>query len=97
MLLDDSVDSSVGIDVSKARLDVHRLPDGLSSRVPNSPEGHRELLARLPRPGTCRVVLEATGDLQRPVVAALVDAGHYVSVVNPRQVRDYARALGCGR
>jgi transposase len=94
MLLDDSVDISVGIDVSKARLDVHRLPDGLSSQVPNSPEGHRELLARLPRPGTCRVVLEATGDVQRLVVAALIDAGHYVSVVNPRQVRDYARALG---
>jgi transposase len=94
MTLDDSVDSSVGIDVSKARLDVHRLPEGLSVQVPNSPQGHRELLARLPRPGTCRVVLEATGDLQRPVVAALVDAGHYVSVVNPRQVRDYAKALG---
>lgn len=94
MLLDDSVRCSVGIDVSKNRLDVHILPEGLSLQVPNSPEKHRDLLARLPRPGTCRVVLEATGDLQRPVVAALVDAGHYVSVVNPRQVRDYARALG---
>lgn len=94
MLLDDSVQCSVGIDVSKNRLDVHILPEGPSLRVPNSPEGHRDLLARLPEPGTCRIVLEATGDLQRPVVAALVDAGHYVSVVNPRQVRDYAKALG---
>jgi transposase len=94
MTLDDSVDSSVGIDVSKARLDVHLLPEGLSFQVPNSPEGHRELLARLPEPGTCRVVLEATGDFQRLVVAALIEAGHSVSVVNPRQVRDYARALG---
>lgn len=94
MLLDDSVQCSVGIDVSKNRLDVHIIPEGLSLQVPNSPEGHRDLLTRLPRPGTCRIVLEATGDLQRPVVAALVDAGHYVSVVNPRQVRDYARALG---
>jgi transposase len=93
MTLDDSVDNPVGIDVSKARLDVHLLPEGLSFQVPNSPEGHRELLARLPRPGTCRVVLEATGDFQRLVVAALIDAGHYVSVVNPRQVRDYAKAL----
>lgn len=94
MHLDDSVECSVGIDVSKARLDVHRLPDGLSMRAPNSPEGHRDLLARLPEPGTCRVVLEATGDLQRRLVAALAEAGHYVSVVNPRQVRDYAKALG---
>jgi transposase len=93
MTLDDSVDSSVGIDVSKARLDVHRLPEGLSVQVPNSPQGHRELLARLPRPGTCRVVLEATGDFQR-LVAALIEAGHYVSVVDPRQVRDDAKALG---
>jgi len=94
MLLDDSVQCSVGIDVSKNRLDVHILPEGLSLRVVNSPEGHRDLLARLPGPGACRIVLEATGDLQRPVVAALIDAGHYVSVVNPRQVRDYAKALG---
>lgn len=94
MLLDDSVQCSVGIDVSKNRLDVHVLPEGLSLQVPNSPEGHDKLLTRLPEPGGCRVVLEATGDLQRSVVAALVDAGHYVSVVNPRQVRDYAKALG---
>lgn len=94
MRLDDSVECSVGIDVSKDRLDVHVLPEGLFLQIPNSPDKHRELLARLPKPGACRIVLEATGDLQRVVVAALVDAGHYVSVVNPRQVRDYARALG---
>lgn len=94
MLLDDSVQCSVGIDVSKTRLDVHVLPQGLCFQTPNASEGHRKLLERLPKPGTCRVVLEATGDLQRRAVAALVDAGHYVSVVNPRQVRDYAKALG---
>jgi transposase len=94
MTLDDSVQCSVGIDVSKDRLDVHVLPECLSFQVPNSPEGHDELLARLPGPGACRIVLEATGDLQRRVVAALVDAGRYVAVVNPRQVRDYAKALG---
>jgi transposase len=94
MLLDDSVPCSVGIDVSKDRLDVHVLPQGISFHVPNTSEGHGKLLDRLLKPGTCRLVLEATGDLQRRVVAALVDAGHYVSVVNPRQVRDYAKALG---
>jgi transposase len=40
------------------------------------------------------LTLEATGDYERRVVAELVDAGHYVSVVNPRQIRDYAKALG---
>lgn len=94
MLLDDSVQCSVGIDVSKDQLDVHLLPQGLPFHVPNTAEGHGKLLDRLPKPGTCRIVLEATGDLQRRVVAALVDDGHYVSVVNPRQVRDYAKALG---
>jgi transposase len=94
MLLNDSVNCSVGIDVSKAQLDVHRRPEGQSFRVPNSSDGHAVLLAALPAPGTCRIVLEATGDYERRIVAALVDAGHYVSVVNPRQVRDYAKALG---
>src|ERR671921_2119429 len=56
MTLDDSVQCSVGIDVSKDRLDVHVLPEGLSFQVPNSPDGHHELLARLPEPGACRIV-----------------------------------------
>jgi len=93
MLLDDSVQCSVGIDVSKARLDVHVLPEGRSFQARNASDQFQTLLDRLPEPGACRVVLEATGDLQRAVVAFLVDAGHYVSVVNPRQVRDYAKAL----
>jgi len=94
MVLDDSVQRSVGIDVSKAQLDVHLLPEARSYPVPNSSQGHSKLLTALPKPGTCRIVLEATGDYERLIVAALVDAGHYVSVVNPRQIRDYAKALG---
>lgn len=94
MLLDDSVNCSVGIDVSKAQLDVHLRPEGRSFKVPNTAGGHALLLAQLPVPGTCRITLEATGDYERRAVAELVDAGHYVSVVNPRQIRDYAKALG---
>ncbi len=94
MLLDDSVQCSVGIDVSKARLDVHLLPEGRPFSVSNTSRGHAELLAALPEPGACRVALEATGDYEVAVVSALVDAGHYVSVINPRQARDYAKALG---
>jgi transposase len=82
----------VGIDVSKKHLDVHLLPDNRALRVPNSRDGIRELLGQLPTPGSCRVIAEATGGYQRLLVADLVSAGHKVSVVNPRQVRDFARA-----
>lgn len=82
----------VGIDVSKKHLDVHSLPDNRSLRVQNSRDGIRELLGQLPTPGSCRVIAEATGGYQRLLVAELVSAGHTVSVVNPRQVRDFARA-----
>lgn len=94
MLLDDSVKCSVGIDVSKAQLDVYLWPEARSFQVPNTPDGHALLRANLPVPGTCRVTLEATGDFERALVAELVDAGNYVSVVNPRQIRDYSKALG---
>lgn len=94
MLLDDSVPCSVGIDVSKAQLDVHLRPEGRSFQVPNTPDGRAVLRASLPAPGACRITLEATGDYERALVAELVDGGHYVSVVNPRQIRDYSKALG---
>jgi transposase len=94
MHLDDSVNCSVGIDVSKAQLDVHLRPEGRSFQVPNTPEGHAVLRTNLPAPGTCRITLEATGIYGQRIAAELVDAGHYVSVVNPRQIRDYAKALG---
>jgi transposase len=62
--------------------------------VANTAQGHAALLAQLPAPGTCRIVLEATGAYERRVAAELVAAGHFVSVVNPRQVRDFAKAHG---
>lgn len=94
MILDDAIHCSVGIDVSQARLDVHLRPEGRSFQVPNTPDGHALLQTNLPAPGTCRIVLEATGGYERRVVAELVDGGHTVSLVNPRQIRDYAKALG---
>ena len=48
----------------------------------------------MPQPETCLVVVEATGGYERLLVADLLDAGHLVAVVNPRQVRDFAKALG---
>jgi transposase len=85
----------VGIDVAKARLDVHVLPAGTAFAVPNDPAGIADLVARLTPLGCGSVVLEATGGLEAPAVAALAAAGLPVSAVNPRQARDFARA--CGR
>jgi transposase len=48
----------------------------------------------LPAPDACRIVLEATGGYERQLVADLLDAGFHVAVVNPKRVRDFARALG---
>lgn len=86
--------ASVGIDVAKATLDLHLLPSGQAHSLANNPAGHRQLRKVLPAPGTCRIVLEATGGYERQLVADLLDAGYHVAVVNPRRVRDFARALG---
>ena len=87
-------ESFVGIDVAKDQLDVDILPSGNKFPVPRNRQGYQQLLAQLPAAGTCLIILEATGGYEREVVAELLSRGHHVAVVNPRQVRDYARALG---
>lgn len=84
----------VGIDVSKARLDVSMRPTGTAFAVANDEEGIGGLVARLAEEGATLVVLEATGGFERPVAAALAGAGVPVALVNPRQARDFARAIG---
>lgn len=84
----------VGIDVSKATLDVAMRPSGEQWRVANDPEGVREVLSRLQAAPPALLVLEATGGLELLVVSELSLAGLPVVVVNPRQVRDFARATG---
>ena len=90
--------SFVGIDVAKAELvvAVRSLPEGppATESVPNSAEGHAALLARLTPLAPQLIVLEATGGYEVAVVAALAGAGLPVVVVNPRHVRDFARATG---
>jgi transposase len=89
------MDTFIGIDVSQDALDVHVRPAGTLVRVANTPDGHDQLIAQLPPAAIItRVVLEATGGLETVVAAALVTAGYPVAVVNPRQVRDFARATG---
>lgn len=84
----------VGIDVSKGYLDVAARPMGQQWRVSNIEEGLGQLVERLQGVSPALVVLEATGSLEVPVAAALGAAGLPVAVVNPRQVRDFARATG---
>src|SRR5688572_11683111 len=84
----------VGVDVSKDALDVAVRPQGAGCRVANSEDGHRELIKRLKPLGAELVVLEATGGYQAAVATALVVGRLPVAVVNPRQVRDFARSLG---
>lgn len=84
----------VGIDVSKDRLDVHVRPADESFAVPSDAAGIAALLARLAVVPPTLVVLEATGGYEAAVAAALAHAGVPVAVVNPRQIRDFARATG---
>lgn len=83
----------VGIDVSKAKLDV-AVGDAPAFTVANDPAGHALLAERLAPLRPRRVVLEATGGLEAAAAAALYRAGLPVIVVNPRQARDFAKAMG---
>jgi transposase len=84
----------VGIDVSKERLYVHVLTTGCGWSVANDESGHLELVNRLSESKPTLVVLEATGGYQTGAVAALALRDIPVAVINPRQVRDYAKAIG---
>lgn len=90
----ESEDPYVGIDVSKDQLDIAVRPAGDTCSMPNDASGIPEVVQRLAQLHPKLVVLEATGGLQMPVAAALATAGLPLSMVNPRQVRDFARATG---
>jgi transposase len=83
----------VGIDVSKATLDV-AIGDERPFQVSNSREGLDQLLSRLQSHPVALIVLEATGGLEALGAAAMAAAGLPVAVINPRQARDFARATG---
>lgn len=84
----------IGIDVAKARLDVAVRPEGDTWQAANDANGIAELVARLDHLRPTLIVLEATGGYERPVATSLVAAGLPVAVVNPRQIRDFAKATG---
>lgn len=89
-----SKDVFVGIDVAKEWLDVAVRPTGEAWRRAQDEAGIAALVQRLRALRPRLVVLEATGGYEVPVVVALGTANIPVAVVNPRQVRDFARALG---
>ena len=84
----------VGIDVAKAQLDIALRPSGERWAVPNDASGVATRVDRVQALPPTRMVLEATGGLERAVTRALATAGLPVVVVHPRQVRDCARATG---
>lgn len=86
--------SFIGIDVSKQLLEVALHESEYQFRCANKASAFAELIAELIALRPARIVLEATGGLERPVVAALHAAGLPVVVINARQVRDFAKALG---
>jgi transposase len=88
------MDHFIGIDVAKATLDIASLPDGESWTVTNDEQGLAELAPRLVALAPALVVLEATGGFEFLAAITLARAGLPVAVINPRQVRDFAKAMG---
>lgn len=84
----------VGLDVSKHHLDLASVPAGPPRRVPHTDEGIATLVADLGQRRPALIVLEATGGYETEVATALALAGLPVALINPRQVRDFAKALG---
>jgi len=84
----------VGVDVGKDSVEVATCPPSVRCTLPNTPAGRRELVEALRGLPVALVVVEATGGYERAVAADLLEAGQRVVVVNPRQVRDFARGVG---
>jgi transposase len=89
-----STERFVGIDVSKDRLDVHVRPDNTVRQLANTSEGLDALLDWLRSLGITLIVVEASGGYERAVLTALSLGGLPVSLVNPKRVRDFAKASG---
>ncbi len=89
-----AADRFVGIDVSKNRVDVHVRPDATAFACTTNPEGLADLVNRLAPLQPQLIAMEASGGYEGVVAAALTEAGLSVAIVNPRQVRKFAGAIG---
>ena len=94
MSLKESRRCFIGIDVSKQLLEVGVHKSNCHLRCPNDPKKFPALISELIAFRPARIVLEATGGLERALLQALRAAGLPAALINPRQVRDFAKALG---
>lgn len=88
------IPSTIGVDISKDFLDVHRLPDDKARRFDNSKAGHKALIRWLSETPVVRIVYEPTGPYHRSFEQALAKAGMPLAKVNARQARRFAEATG---
>lgn len=86
--------SFIGIDISKNSLDVHVLPENVSYSYPYETQKVKALIRKLKKHNPVLIVMEATGGYEISIAVQLSAAGLNSAVVNPRQIRDYARAIG---
>ncbi len=91
---DPKIGSFIGIDVSKARLDVAIDEDGDEWHVTNDMKGIELLIERLRQINPQLIVIESTGGLERPVLIELDRNAFPIALVNPKRVREFARAIG---
>ncbi len=84
----------VGIDVSKASLDIYLRPNGKQFQVSNQTSGIVELVGQLQTFNIQQVILEASGGLELETAQALQEQGYAISIINPRQGRNFAKASG---
>lgn len=85
---------TIGVDISKAHLDAHRMSDGASRRFANDKHGHQAFLKWLGGRTGARIVYEPTGPYHRAFERRLAEVGHPLVKVNPRQARRFAEATG---
>jgi transposase len=84
----------IGVDISKTQLDVAARPSGQHRQYANDREGRRALVKWLSQFGSCHVVMEPTGGYERAFTRTLLESRIVFSVVNARQIRDFAKATG---
>lgn len=84
----------VGVDIAKETFDVYMSPAGQYFHLENTPAGHQQLIEKLTPLDVKLVVMEATSRYQNLLSATLTLAGIPVAVVNPRQIKNFARAMG---
>jgi transposase len=84
----------IGIDISKPRLDVFNLESAEILEFDNNPVGIKNFVKYAKKCKPKLVTCESTGGLEQPLLIACAEAKLPIAVVNPRQVRDFARAMG---